>query len=108
MLCARLYTPSFGYSNNKFFMTFCVLFLKDTLEEVSISEGELLIQDSPLARLLVQIRTPPNDDAKVHGMIGPSKDRSEGEISAGEEIVDDEKSDVLAREKRIANDFNVG
>ena len=71
---------------------------QDTLEEVSISEGEFLIQEDPIAKLLNQIRTPPNDGTKTDLMT--ETDKSEGEISKGEDIKKNDAPDVMLRAKR--------
>lgn len=78
------------------------------MEEVSISEGELLIQDSPIAKLLIQMRSPRDDNAKVSVTTGAEKDRSEGEISRGEDIVNNDRPDVIMREQRSINNFSLG
>lgn len=63
---------------------------QDTLQEVSISEGEVLDEDDPIAKLLLQIRSPPNAELT---------DRSEGEISKGEYMEKQVTSTVVTRVK---------
>ncbi|XP_065058983.1 protein TALPID3-like isoform X3 [Rhopilema esculentum] len=67
---------------------------EDTLEEVSISEGEFLANDDyndPMVKLLNQIRSPSNG--------GSPKDRlaSEGEVSRGEDMEGINQDPVLVR-----------
>ena len=84
------------------------LSLKDTLQEVSISEGELLmLDDSPIAKLLNQMRTPPNIDGHVSILARTEQNISEGEVSKGEDLVIKERS-VVPLEQREANDLLLG
>ena len=84
------------------------MLLKDTLQEVSLSEGELLLlDDSPIAKLLNQMRTPPNIDAHVSILTRTGQNISEGEISKGEDFAIKERS-VVPLEQRDANDLSLG
>jgi len=81
---------------------------EDTLQEVSISEGELLmLDDSPIAKLLNQMQTPPNIDAHVSILARTEQNISEGEVSKGEDLVIKERS-VVPLEQREANDLLLG
>ena len=78
------------------------------MEEVSISEGELLIQDSPIAKLLIQMRSPGDDNANFSVAAGAEKDRSEGEISKGEDVINNGRPDMIMREQRSKNHPSLG
>ena len=64
---------------------------QDTLGEVSISEGEFLTRDDAVVKLLTQIKSPPNVQTAVNDNTDVNRDKSEGEVSIGEEQVDTPK-----------------
>ena len=64
--------------------------MQDTLNEISLSEGELIPKSDPLLKILQTIRSPVEVRGVNAGGVSPRqreepKSRSEGEISIGEQ-----------------------